>query len=121
MFGTERRREWITKVDKPGSIRKETDNNPGYGVSVDQLQSYQTVLVPQFSGKITSAYIWATQVMADHFIDLTYVQLIRSTIQEDTLSVKSVFEIWDATFGVKIKIHHGDNGIFSEQPFSSAI
>ena len=38
IFGTERKREKITKGNKTGSIRKETDNNPGAGVSVDQLQ-----------------------------------------------------------------------------------
>ena len=35
MFGTERRRKWRKKWNKSGSIRKETDNNPGYGVPVD--------------------------------------------------------------------------------------
>ena len=40
MFVTAMTKQWITKVNKPGSIRKETDNNPGYGVSVDQLHSY---------------------------------------------------------------------------------
>ena len=112
----------MKKVDKPGSIRKETDNKPGYGVSVDQLQSYQTGLVPQFSGKITSAYIWATQVMVDLFIDLMYVQLIRITIQEEALSVKSAFKIWDATFVVKIKIQHGDflNNLSDQQLRMSA-
>ena len=82
MFGTERRREWITKVDKPGSIRKETDNNPGYGVSVDQLQSAQPGLVPQLSGKLTSARIWSAQLMVDQFSDLSYLKLMRNTSQE---------------------------------------
>ena len=44
-----------------------------------------------------------------------------STIQQENLSVKSAFEILAAALGVKIKIYHADNEIFSEQPFISAI
>ena len=69
------------KGKKPGSIRKETKNKPGYGVSVDQVKSDQPGLVPQLSGKLTSAHIWSAQVMVDNFSDLTYVHLIKRTIQ----------------------------------------
>ena len=61
---------------------KETDNTPGYGVLVDQLQSSQTGLVPQFSGKITSVRIWAVQVLVDYFSELTSVHLMRITTKE---------------------------------------
>ena len=44
-----------------------------------------------------------------------------STSQEQTLSGKVAFEIWNDTFGVEIKIYHAYNGKFSEQPFRSAI
>ena len=59
--------------------------------------------------------------MVEHFSDLIYVHLMRSIIQEDTLAGKSVFEIWAATVGFKIKRYHAENGIFSEKPFRSAI
>ena len=59
-----------------GYIRKESDNNPGDTVSVYQLQSARPVSFPEFSGKLTSAHIWAAQVMVDHFSGLTYVHLI---------------------------------------------
>ena len=59
--------------------------------------------------------------MVDHFSDLTYVNLVIITSREETLAGKSAFERWAATFGVKIKIYHVYNGIFSEQPFRSAI
>ena len=62
-------------------------------VSVDQLQSDQTGLVPQFSDKLTSARIWDDQVMVERFSDLTYVLLMIITIQEETIAVKSVFQI----------------------------
>ena len=53
--------------------------------------------------------------MADHLSDITYVHLMISTIQEETLAGKSDFEIWAATFGVKINRYHADNVIFSEK------
>ena len=61
---------------------KEIDNNPVSVVSVDQPQSNYPGLVPQFSGKLTSARIWSEQVILDHFRNLTYVYLMISTIQE---------------------------------------
>ena len=75
-------------LNKPGSIRKETNNTPGSGVSVDQLHPYQPLLVPQFSVKLTSARIWSAQAMVDHFSDLTYVHLMVITSQEEILSGK---------------------------------
>ena len=38
MFVTTSRRQLTTKGNKSGSIRKETENNPGDAVSVEQLQ-----------------------------------------------------------------------------------
>ena len=46
---------------------------------------------------------------------------MRITIQEEILSVKPACERSSSTFGIKIKIHHEENGWFSEQPFRSAI
>ena len=117
MFGKSRRRQWITKENKSVSIRRETENNPGSGVSVDQLHSSQPGLVPQLSGKLTSARIWASQVMVDHFSDLNYVHTITGTRQEDTLSGKLAIERWATAFRVKIKRYNADNRIFFEQPF----
>ena len=36
--------------------------------------------------------------MVDHFSDLTYVHLMKITIQEETSAGKSSFELWAATF-----------------------
>ena len=47
MFGTSSRRQCITKGNKSGSIKKETDNNPGAVVSVDQLQSAHKISFPK--------------------------------------------------------------------------
>ena len=44
-----------------------------------------------------------------------------NTSQEDTLVGKTDFEIWAATFGIKINRYHAESERFSEQPFRSAI
>ena len=51
------------KRKKSEPINKDTENKLEAGVSVDQLQSDQKVLVPQLSGKLISARIWAAQIM----------------------------------------------------------
>ena len=81
VFVTSRKSKFRTKGNKSGSKRKETDNNPGAAVSVDQLQSAHPGLVPKLSGKLTIVRIWYAQVMVDHFSGLAYVNLIRSTSQ----------------------------------------
>ena len=89
------------KGNKAGPVRKETDNKPEAAVSVDQPQSDYPGLVPQISGKLTSTRIWVAQVMVEHFSDITYVHLIKSTSQDKSLEVNVVFEGWAATFGDK--------------------
>ena len=92
MIGIARIRQWITKGKKSGSTSKENENKLGSEVSVDQLKKSQPGLVPQLPGKLTSAHIWDAQVMVEHFSDLTYVQLTRSIILEETLLKKPAFE-----------------------------
>ena len=62
-----------------GFIRKETDNKPETGISVDQLHSVHPGLVPYFLSKLTIVQIRDAQVMVEHFSDITYVHLLRST------------------------------------------
>ena len=92
MFGTSRKRKWRAKGRKLGYIRKESENKPVYVVSVDQIQSAQPGLVPQLVGKLTSALICDSEVTMDHFSDLTYVYLMISTVQDETLSGKEDFK-----------------------------
>ena len=73
------------------SIIKDTENEAVYVVSLDQLQSSQLGLVPQLSGKFTSASIWDAQVIVDDFSDLIYVHIMISTSQEVNFALKSAF------------------------------
>ena len=46
---------------------------------------------------------------------------MRSTIKEETLSVKIAFKIFSNIFGFKMNRYHAYNVIFSEQPLRTAI
>ena len=59
--------------------------------------------------------------MVEHFSYLTYVHLVKSTSQEETLSGKLAFARWSATFGAKINRYNSYNGRFAEHNFISAI
>ena len=59
--------------------------------------------------------------MVDHFSDLTYVRMMIITIQLESLAMKTGFERWVATFGIKIKRYHTDNGRYVEKPLRSVI
>ena len=59
--------------------------------------------------------------MVDHFSDLTYVHLMRGTIQEKILGRKEAFERLYDTLRVKIYRYDAEIGRFTDQPFRSAI
>ena len=75
----------ILEGNESGYTSKDTDNKPVASVSVDQLQLAQSRLVLYLSGKLRSVHIWYVQVMVDHFNTLTYVHIIRISIQEESL------------------------------------
>ena len=75
----------ILEGNESGYTSKDTDNKPVAAVSVDQLQLAQSRLVLYLSGKLRSVHIWHVQVMVDHFNTLTYVHIIRISIQEESL------------------------------------
>ena len=49
------------------------------------------------------------------------MHLVKSTVQEETLSVKSAFARWSETFGVKINRYNSYYVRFAEHNFISAI
>jgi len=119
-FGQAHRRPWRARGKGAKSIRRDDDDKPGKGTSTDQMVSAQPGLVPQMSGSLTRARIWAVNVFVDHMSDLVYVHLMRSTTQEETLAAKTAYERYGATHGVTIKRYHADNGRYAEQPFRDA-
>ena len=85
VFGTANRIQWRTKREKLVSMCKGNDNKTVSAVSVDQLQSAHPGLVSQLSVKITIALIWDAKIIVNSYSDLTYVQIVRSTSQEENL------------------------------------
>ncbi|KAL7461231.1 hypothetical protein ACHAXS_001651, partial [Conticribra weissflogii] len=124
MFGQAHRRPWRTKKSTSGalsSIRKPSDDTPGATVSIDQLLSAQPGLVPQISGHLTRARIWAATVFVDHFTDLVHVHLMRDQTQDSTLKAKASFERLANAYDVQIQSYHADNGRFAEKRFLDEI
>ena len=79
--------------------------------------SAQPGLVPQISGKITAARIWAATVFIDHCSRYIHVHLMRDQTQQSTLEAKATFERHANTFDVNIKGYIADNGRFAEEAF----
>jgi len=82
------------------TIKKESEDNSGAYVSVDQLVSAQPGLVPQISGRLTSARIWAATVFLDYITRHVYVHLMRDQTQASTLETKASYECHANTFDV---------------------
>ena len=87
-FGKAHRRPWKTKGSTGGSIRKETEQKPGDGTSVDQIVSAQPGLVPQMAGPLTSARIWGATIFVDHVTNYVYCHLMKALTLEETLIAK---------------------------------
>jgi len=92
LFGAAKRRPWRVKGEEPGRIQRESEVNPGDGVSADQIVSAQPGLVPQMSGFLTSERIWGATTFVDHVTDYVYCHIMQSFTTEDTLIAKKAFE-----------------------------
>ncbi len=99
------------------TIRKASDNHPGATVSVDQMISAQTGLIPQISGHLTWAWIWAATISIDHCSDLVHVHLMCDQTQDSTLDAKASFERMANLHNVQVQLYHSDNGQFAEKRF----
>lgn len=124
-FGQAHRRPWRSKKSKDGksssSIRKETEDKPGATVSIDQMISAQPGLVPQISGHLTAARIWAATIFVDHFSKHVYVHLMRDQTQASTLEAKAAYERNAGTHGVQVRGYRADNGRFAEEEFRKEV
>ena len=123
-FGQAHRKPWRSKrtnAEKKGTaggkIRKKQENQPGSMASIDQLISAQPGLVPQTSGHLTAARIWAATIFLDHYTRHIYVHLMRDQSQDSTLEAKAAYERHANTFGVDVKAYRADNGRFAEAKF----
>ena len=123
-FGQAHRRPWRSKRTKDGKtskIRKDSDTTSGPSVSIDQLISAQPGLVPQVSGRLTSARIWAATIFLDHCSRHVHVHLMRDQTQESTLEAKAGYERHANTYGITVDSYRADNGRFAEEDFRNEV
>ena len=120
IFGMSHRKPWRSKA-APGSIRKDSETEPGDCISIDQLVSAQAGLIPQMSGYLTNMRIWGATVFVDHVSDYVYVALMRDLTLDETLLAKTSFERHAQDGGVRIKAYRADNGRFADQGFRDAV
>ena len=110
------KRPWRTKAD-PSTIRKDEQNFPGGCVSVDQIVSGQTGMVPQTSGfRALERYVGAT-VFVDNYSSFVFVYMMKSLSTEETMAAKHAFERVAHSHGVKILSYRADNGRFADESF----
>ncbi len=124
IFGQAHCRPWRVESRKdtePSLICKPSDNHPGATVSVDHFISAQPGLLPQTTGHLTRAQVWAATIFVDHLSQYCHVHLMCDQSQDSTLEAKKSFERHADTFGVSIKGYHADNGRFSEQKFREEV
>ena len=111
----QRKRYWRSKSKIKGTLRPSSIKKPGDCVSIDHLISAQPGLIPRICGKHTMDRICEAVVFKDHKSDLGYTHLMTSCNLEETIAAKQAFEKIAATYNVKIKHYHADNGHFDCQ------
>ena len=114
LFGQATKRPWRTKG---ATKRLQTTTKPGQCVSVDQLESPVAGFVGQNKGFFFQKRYKVATIFVDHFSRLSFVHLQESTKGEETLLAKGAFEVYTASFGVKVLKYHADNGRFAERLF----
>ena len=90
---------------------------PGDTVSVDQLISQTPGLIAQMSGILTTQRYTCVTVFVDHYSNLGYVHLQKTTSVEHTLEAKAAFERYAKQHGVSMRHYHADNGTFAARPW----
>jgi hypothetical protein len=114
LYGQATKRPWRTKAS---SRKLRTTTKPGQCVSVDQLESPVAGFVGQNKGFFFRKRYRVATIFVDHFSRLSFVHLQESTKGEETLLAKKAFEAYAASFGVKVRNYHADNGRFAERLF----
>ena len=84
VFGWSHRQPWRSKKT-PGTIRKESETEPGNCVSIDHIVSAQPGLIPQTSGYLINKRIWGARVFVDHVLEYTNVALMRDLSLDETI------------------------------------
>jgi Reverse transcriptase (RNA-dependent DNA polymerase) len=120
LYGKATRRPWRTKAPVNAmSIPPVT--SPGSVVSMDQMVSAITGLVPQMKGFLTHQRYTVATIFVDHFSGLSFVHLQKGSTATETIEAKRAFERYSKSHGILVQHYHADNGIFETKEFQDAI
>ena len=114
LYGKATRKAWRTKAK---IVNAKTVTAPGQVVSIDQLESPTPGFIAQMKGSLTTQRYRVATIFVDHFSDLGFVFLQRSTTAVETLQAKHAFERFASSHSVIIRHYHADNGRFAERAF----
>lgn len=116
-IGKATRRPWRHKQSRTTKHKQKVPTIKAAGdcVSVDQLQSTTPGLIAQLRGFITKQRYHYATIFVDHYSDLGFVHLQRTSNMIETLQAKEAFEAYAAARGVIIQHYHADNGRFAER------
>ena len=117
MFGCAHKKPWRVKVKEKHVSRSESETAAGDNTSLDALSSITPGIIPQMSGFLTSDRFWAATVFVDHATSYMYTHLQRGQTIIKPINAKAAYERMTATFGIRVKKFHTDNGIFVEEGF----
>jgi hypothetical protein len=121
IYGQMTRRPWRTRAEPPNIAQQRKVTQPGDCVSIDQMESPVSGLVAQMKGIPMKARYNSATVFFDHFSDVTFVHMQKSTNSAETIEAKHAFERWCTSNGVCVKHYHADNGRFAETVFMADV
>ena len=90
-------------------------------VSVDQLILPIPGLVAQTKGSLTKGCYTVATIFVDNATSFGYVHLQYTSSGAETLEAKQEFECQAASYGIRIKHYHADNGRFSGNVWMKAV
>jgi hypothetical protein len=99
MYGKVTRRPWRTRSSTNQDEALVVPSRPGQVVSADQLTSPTPGLIAQISGILTTKRYKYVTVFVDHFSDLSFVCLQKTTSAKETLEAKRAFKEFAASRG----------------------
>ena len=106
-----------TKTYGSGFVIANEHNQPVMFISINHIESIQGGWILILKGIQTNRKYHVATIFFDHFSKLTYVHFSKITTENEAVEAKKLFELYAATFEVKIKKYHADNGAFNTRVF----
>jgi len=88
---------------------------------MDQIESHAPGFCGVLRGFLTKRRYSCATVFIDHYGNLAYVHLQKSTMIKETIEAKRALEAYARQYGVVILHYHADNGRFTDKQFINQI